>query len=238
MLYNIAGLIIDIDFHYPYGKSLCRDYIYNGECKPLFSVSVNSEMLKKERKLDIYNSDNGYLESLAVYREICKYALGYECMFMHCSALSYKGNGVLFTAPSGTGKSTHAYLWRKYFGKDVVMVNDDKPLLRRKDGKFFVFGTPWDGKHRISNNVCAPVKAILILSQSKDNTITRAENKQALYTLLNQTIRPCETELMDKVLTLTNEILQTIPIYKLECNISENAVLTAFNGIKENFDEN
>ena len=77
------------------------------------------------------------------------------------------GQAVLFTAKSGTGKSTHTKLWRDLFGERAVMVNDDKPLLRiLKDG-VLVCGTPWDGKHRLSTNCALPLKAICILERGK-----------------------------------------------------------------------
>lgn len=237
MVYSIAGLIIEIKFKDSFGEKLCSKYLYTGTKEPDFTVEVTPEMIDYERKNDIYDSAEGYLETLAAYRKICDIAFDYGCMFMHCSALSYKGNGVLFTAPSGTGKSTHAALWRKLFGEDVVMVNDDKPLLKKEDGKWLVCGTPWDGKHHISNNICVPVKAIVIISQSKENTIRKANKKEAIFTILNQTIRPQEPEKMQKVLDNVQSLLSDIPVYKLGCDISKNAVDTAFSGIKENFDE-
>lgn len=237
MLYSIAGLVIDINFKYDYGKNLCRRYKLDTIKKADFCVEATPQMIENERKLDIYGVEDGILESLAVYRYICEKAYDYDCMFMHCSALSYKGNGVLFTAPSGTGKSTHSALWRKHFADDVVMVNDDKPLLRFIDGELYVCGTPWDGKHHISNNICVPVKAIVVLSQGAENEVERADKREAVYNILNQTIRPKDGALMSKVLDFTEKIIESIPVYKLKCNISEQAVETVYGKIKENFNE-
>ena len=237
MLYSLAGLIIDIRFRYAYGKALCKAYEYHGEKKADFCVEISDEMIAHERSLDTGGFSDGYLEGLAAYREICKQAYAYDCMFMHCSALSYKGNALLLTAPSGTGKSTHARLWREHFGEDVVMINDDKPLLRFIDGQIYACGTPWDGKHHISNNIMVPVKAIAILSQGKQNIAQRASAKQALFHILNQTIRPEEPELMNQVLGYTEQLLKNVKIYTLSCTISDEAVQTLFNAIKENFDE-
>lgn len=235
MLYSIAKLKIEIDFKYEYGKDLCHNYRVDLPQKPDFSVSVSEEMIEHERELDIYNSPDSYLESLAVYRQICNKAFEYDCMFMHCSALSFRGNGVIFTAPSGTGKSTHAALWRREFGGDVAMVNDDKPLLRIIGGKMYVCGTPWDGKHHLSSNITVPLRAVVILSQGAENHITKADKRTAVYTLLNQTIRPEEPALMLKTLNMTEFILKNVPVYALDCNISREAALTSFNAVKENF---
>lgn len=237
MLYTFAGLIIEIKFHHTFGEKLCEKYRYVGTQQPDFSVEVTEEMLAYERAYDMYHSGDGVLESLAAYRRICEIAFEYDCMFMHCSAISYQGNGILFTAPSGTGKSTHAALWRKYFCERVIAVNDDKPLLRFQNDVVYVCGTPWDGKHHISNNIMVPVKAIVVLSQGETNQIHKANKMQALYHILNQTIRPSDAGQMQKVLDLTQRLIASVPIYQMQCNISEQAVLTAYDCLKEHFDE-
>ena len=236
-LYEIAGLIIDIDFKYDYCINYCADFIYKGSREADFSVSVSEAEIEKMKAKDELKLPNGMYESLCAYKQICDKAFEYDCMFMHCSALSYCGNAVLFTAPSGTGKSTHSRLWREYFGDKVEMINDDKPLLRRIDGKFFVCGTPWNGKHHLGSKKMAPVKSIVILSQAQENSIKKASPGEAIFTVLNQTIRPYDENKMDKLMELVNGLLGGTPVYKMGCNISENAVTTAFSAVKENFDE-
>ena len=238
MLYSFAGLIIDIRFRHSFGEELCKKYRYSGSKPADFVIEIDEQMMQLERTFDIYNSSEGLLESLAAYRKICDIAFDYDCMFMHCSAIAYRGNGILFTAPSGTGKSTHAALWTKRFGEDVCVVNDDKPLLRKVNGKVYACGTPWDGKHHRSENIMVPVKAIVILSQGKVNKIEKASPQQALYHLLNQTIRPTDAAKMNRVLDFCSLIIQSVPVYTLSCNISFEAVETVFEEIKENFDEN
>ncbi len=235
-LYKMAGLIMDIDFKYEYGRKRCAEYEYNGSETPDFGVSVSDAEIKEMMQKDGCDFPPAYYESLCVYKNICCQALAYECMFMHCSALSYVGNGVLFTAPSGTGKSTHSALWRRCFGSKVQMVNDDKPLLRRKNGVFYVCGTPWDGKHHLSTNIEVPVKAIVILKRDTHNHIEKASGKSAVYTVLNQTVRPSRPELMFRVMELTDKLLSGVPVYEMGCNISDDAVFTAFRTLKENFE--
>lgn len=239
MLYNFAGLVVEIEFKHDFGAKLCENYIYNGEKKPDFSVVMTDEMIEEERRIEenIGSFNDAYLESVAAYRKICDIAYDYDCMFMHCSAISYKGNAILFTAPSGTGKSTHSRLWKKHFGDDVDMINDDKPLLRIIDGKIYACGTPWDGKHHLSNNVMLPVKAIVVLSQSRENVIGKASKQELLYHILNQTIRPENPVLMNKALAFIEKMIRAIPAYKLGCNISDEAVTTCFEAVKENFNE-
>ena len=237
MLYSFAGLIVDIKFKNPFGEKYCERYLYKGAQEPDFSVEVNEQMLEQERQYDLYDSSEELLECIAAYREICNLAFQYDCIFMHCSAIAYHNNGILFTAPSGTGKSTHSALWVKHFGKDVTVVNDDKPLLREQNGNIFVCGTPWDGKHHRSTNIMVPVKAVVVLSQGEENAIRPASRQEALYHLLNQTIRPDNPEQMNTVLNIVEKMIKSIPVYHLTCNISDEAVMTVFDAIKENFNE-
>ena len=237
MKYSFAGFIFDIRLRYREGECLCERYLYTGEEPADFVIEVSDAMIEAERQFDLYHSTDGLLESLAAYREICNRLFAYDCIFMHCSAIAYKNNGILFTAPSGTGKSTHSALWQKYFGDDVVMVNDDKPLLRFMNGEIYVCGTPWDGKHHRSNNIMVPVKSIVVLSQGKENEIEPASKQDVIYHLLNQTIRPENPADMAKVLDFCEKIINTVPVYRLKCNISPEAVSTVYNRIKENFNE-
>ena len=75
-----------------------------------------------------------YVEWIAIYRRLSDYVLQKDVLLFHSSALALDGQVYLFAAPSGTGKSTHARLWRETFGDRVVMVNDDKPLLKIAEG--------------------------------------------------------------------------------------------------------
>ena len=64
----------------------------------------------------------------------------------HSAVVSYQGKGYMFLGRSGTGKSTHASLWRRYI-EGTELMNDDNPAVRiRPDGTAMVYGTPWSGK--------------------------------------------------------------------------------------------
>ena len=89
----------------------------------------------------------------------------YDTILFHGSAVAVDGIGYLFTAKSGTGKSTHTRLWRELFGERAVMLNDDKPLIKVSENGIIVYGTPWDGKHRLSTNTFVPLKGICFMSK-------------------------------------------------------------------------
>lgn len=94
--------------------------------------------------------------------------LYYNILLMHGSALCMDGEAYIFAAPSGTGKSTHARLWREVFGDRVWMINDDKPLVRVEEERAFVFGSPWCGKHKLGCNGSARLKAVVELTTDRN----------------------------------------------------------------------
>ena len=237
MLYEFAGFVFDLKFHYDFSLKMCEQYVYTGDKLPDYTIDIPAEVSERIAKNSAVDFCVGNFEFLEVYREICKILCDKGYMFMHCSSIAYKGNGILFTAPSGTGKSTHSALWKRHFGEDVVIVNDDKPLLHITPDVIEVCGTPWDGKHKRSANISAPIKSIVILSQGSENKIEKATKQEAFYTILNQTIRAMDKNLMTLVLDMVERLLDRVPVYKLSCTISDEAVMTVFETIKEYFDE-
>lgn len=115
------------------------------EGKPDFVIEVTDEEVEREKKKSEPGASKGIIESLAIYRKLCEKILDRNCVLFHCSAVAVDGKAYLFTAASGTGKSTHTRMWRQHFGGRAVMVNDDKPILRIKDDGIYVCGTPWCG---------------------------------------------------------------------------------------------
>ncbi len=232
-IYKIADLNIGVNNHSHFTKEYMKDYLSDSTTAD-FCVSITEDMIQHEKQLVRENIPDEYHELTAILRSICATILErYNGFFLHCSSLEYDGGAYIFTAKSGTGKSTHARLWREAFPDKVTMINDDKPIVRLIDGAFYVYGTPWNGKHSISNNIKVPIKAIYYLSQSENNKCTRCDSILAISKLLSQTILPDDSSNMDKLLSLLEELVLSTPMYDLECNISHDAVYTALNSTKE-----
>ena len=153
----------------------------------------------------------------------------YHTVLFHGSAIAVDGEVYLFTAPSGTGKSTHTRLWRERFGDRAFMVNDDKPFLHlEEDGSITVYGAPWDGKHHLSRNVGLPLKGICILEQASENQIKKLAQKESFQTIYLQTYRTTQDA---DVMKHTLEVLSGImgyPIWHLGCTISQEAVSLSY----------
>ena len=169
---------------------------------------------------------------MAVYRKICNRLIDDNIVLFHGSCIAVDNVGYLFTAKSGTGKSTHTKLWREFFKNKATMVNDDKPLIKISNNDIIVYGTPWNGKHHLGNNISVPLKAICILERDNTNHIEIINSKNAYPILLQQIYRPKEPSKMIKTLNLLDKLSNNVSLYKLGCNISQEAVLTAYNGMK------
>lgn len=223
---QLAEHCFTIDNHFKYLENICRDYMVD---KPGELISISEEEIMLEQT-DGGQWPAGYLESLAAYRKICERLLFRDVLLFHCSALEFGHKGYLFTAPSGTGKSTHTRLWREHFGDQVRMINDDKPLLHIAPEEVRVYGTPFAGKEGLQENSSAPVKGIVVLHQSGENCIRKLSFQEAYPLLLNQTYRTKDSTGLLKTLELVQELAK-LPVYSLGCTISMEAVELAFHSL-------
>lgn len=208
------------------------------------------ENILKTKKIYFKNNNNAefyYLEPLKRYPlssldnyeyietgfAFSRALLDYNGFCLHSSAVALENKAVLFSAPCGTGKSTHTGLWRKYFGEDkAIIINDDKPAIRLMGDTFCVYGTPWSGKSDLNTNVKVPLQAIVFLEQAPENHIKRLSNKEAVRWLYYQSLRPIGPRAEEKtsnLLNLLDKIVCQIPIYKMGCTISEKAVELSYN---------
>ena len=184
-----------------------------------------------KESIPIRRFSDAYLETLAVYRKIADCLLSCDTLLFHGSVIAVDGEGYLFTAKSGTGKSTHTRLWREYFGERAVMVNDDKPLLHITDSGVTAYGTPWDGKHRLSTNIAVPLKGICILTRNAKNHIEPVEPHAVYPLIVQQTNRSLSADGMKHTLSLIDRMLHVVPVYRLGCNMDIEVARVAYEGM-------
>lgn len=223
--YKIADLIVAMD---SFGRTIkqARPYLWH-EDKPDIVIQSDWRNLQKQQP-HLCDEDCEYLSSGASFY---KQLLYYDGMMLHASAVVVEGKAYLFSAPCGTGKSTHTKLWLSLFGERAYILNDDKPALRLIDGIWYAFGTPWSGKDDCSVNIGAPVAGICLLHQAEENAITPFSGKDAIFAILEQTIRPTESTLQEKLLELLDKLITTIPIWRMGCNMEEKAAMVSYNAM-------
>ena len=233
MVYEIAGLRIDIQNKYDYTTKFCREYLSSDLSAPIdFSVSVTDEEIEEERKHS-QGFSIGYLENICLYRRLCTEATLHNRILLHASVLSYDGKGYAFLGSSGTGKSTHTRLWLKHV-EGAKIVNGDKPILEKTKNEFIAYGTPWRGKESWGENTFAPLKGLCFLEQAKENSISRLTPSETVKRLMVQMLLPSDEEKATATLELADELIQSVPAYLLRCDISETAVKTSFETLTGN----
>lgn len=225
---KIAGLKIAINNKFGFVEQQCLSYIYNGADFD-FLVEATLEEIEKEKKLSETDFSEGYLESICIYRNIAKVLPVHNAFVMHCAAVEYDGNAYCFAARSGTGKTTHIKLWRRFIGDNIHIINGDKPVMRFINGELHAFGSPWCGKENFGKNTSAPVKGICFLKQNTENYIEKINSFDALGLLLKQVYIPENINNSAKTVDYISDIINNIPIWMLNCNISEEAAKLSFN---------
>ena len=236
-LFDIAGLKVEmncLDSGLLFERS--RAYLSADQsAAPDFSVDMPDSVLSEKHaalpQLTVDECRYIYMGEAFYYK-----LLNFDGMLLHASCVAKDGRAYLFSAKSGTGKSTHTHLWLEHLD-GVTMINDDKPAVREIDGTFYACGTPFSGKNDESSNQLVPIRAIVFLERAADNSVERITPKEALPLFMSQTIRPAKKEYMIKMLSLLDKVLTDVPVYKLRCNISRDAVMTAYNGIEDDINE-
>ena len=160
--------------------------------------------------------------------------LDFDGFMLHASGVVYENKAYLFSAPSGTGKSTHTSIWQRVFGNDkTFIINDDKPAIKLDGDVVKACGTPWSGKYDQSRNADVPIKGICFLERAEVNSIEEMEKKEAIHQILNQTIRPRDPKDMEKLLTLLDRLLDRVKVYRLGCNMDDEAAYVAYRGMND-----
>ena len=231
-MYNIAGINVDMTPKYPRTLRQSEAYLTDESSAPDIRIRLSDEFLEQKQK------ENPHLTV-----EDCEYIwLGSEFyellpefggLLLHSSAVVYNGEGFLFSAPCGTGKSTHTQIWLKRF-KGAYILNDDKPAIKLTKDGFYVYGTPFSGKTDLNVNKGVPLRGICILGRGEENSIEEVAPETALFGILNQTVRPVSEERMDKLLKILDKLITTVPVYKLRCNMEPEAAEVSYKGMTQN----
>lgn len=221
----MAQLNILIDNKYSYIENMCTDYITDA-VETDFAVSVTDAEIMAED--DGTGFDAGYLESLAIYRKIAEEIISYDGFLMHGVVIDVCSKGVMFTAKSGVGKTTHTRLWQQLLNEKMTVVNGDKPLIRIIDEKIFAYGSPWAGKEGMHKNMRAKLGKVCFLERSEVNKCYLIEKDTVLEKLLPQIYVPKDALKYLKTLDLLSRFIDKVEFYKTECNMDLSAAEIAY----------
>lgn len=181
--------------------------------------SCNAKVYIALTGIEGLNVDPVFASLLALERRL----INRNGLILHCAYLQYQEQAVLFSAPSETGKTTQANLWQKYRGSRTI--NGDRSLLQLTDDGWIARGWPVCGTSDVCSNEDYPVRAIVMLSQGKSNTVTKLTSLQAFSQIYSQiTINSWNREVQQRSIDLIEQLIMAVPVYHLSCTISEQAV--------------
>ena len=211
--------------------------LYLNECEGTgFDIKVSREYMEENRWLVGEDSEDDFLEFQALMLATGNELLTHRRALFHGVALIWKQKAWIFTAPSGTGKTTQYRLWKKILKKEIQVINGDKPLLHcHDDGSIWVHSSPWRGKERVGViGRCAPLGGIIYLEQGDHNTIRRLKPNEAARPLFVAFISyPDTTEQIEGQAEILNQMLDAVPVWKLTNLGDEASAILTQNIIKK-----
>ena len=224
-VYKIADIKVGFEPKFDMLRRRSEKYIFDGTAD--FNIGVTEKCL--DEQLELYKgATQESLEYLYVGTAFNLKLLEYNGMFLHSSTVVADGQAYSFSAPCGTGKSTHANLWLKYLGERAYIINDDKAAFRKIDEKYYVYGTPFSGKNDINVDTRAELKAICFVDQAKENSIERISPDDAVPLIISQTVRPSSPERMIMMCDFIDELIAAVPVYRLKCNMDIDAAKLSY----------
>ena len=230
-LYQIAGVVMRVSVQNTYTLDMFKKYEYFGNEPFVEEINLSFEEFKNDCN-NLPDFPECYVENLALLKKIMKVLiLNHNAMLFHGSSICYNGNAFIFTAPSGTGKSTHTRLLKELLKDKVEYINDDKPIIKLEGENVMVYGSPWNGKHELGDNISAPLKAICLVTRGENNIIIKIPKLNMLKFLFEQAMGFDDSETAEKVLDVISKIIEKTNFYMLSCNMDISAAECSLRGM-------
>ena len=223
---KVADVCVEIDNRYGFVEDVCREYIVKSGEEPAFRVQITSDQVHAMLAGATWNLTAPMAESYLINRALCRKMAEYDAYLFHSAVITYRGKCIAFSGKRGTGKSTHISLWKEKFGKDVTVINGDKPLLALRGGELIAYGTPWCGKEGWQTNTSAKLDAVVFLEQSKANAIMPIDKQTFTHRISEQILPPANREMTDRFAHILHQTVEHVPAYVLQCNMNLSAVDT------------
>ncbi len=224
---ELAEIKIQINNKYKYLRGLCQEYLSDFEI-PDMEITPDPEDIELQHRIQP-EFPKSYCEGVVVYREICRKLPLFNAVMLHSSMLEKDGKAYAICGQSGAGKSTHTMLLLKNFGERIRVINGDKPIVRLVDNEFIAYPSAWKGKDKMGEKITAPLKALCFVVKSKENRLEEISQMDAAELLMEQFVIPKEAKSVSNFLELADLILKKCKVYKLYCDMSDEAATLSFN---------
>jgi hypothetical protein len=151
----------------------------------------------------------------------------------HGVLMEYERHGIILSASSGIGKTTHARLWRDT--KDALIINGDRAVCSLENNRWVGYGLPWSGTSGEQINRSVPVKVFTAIRQSSENKAERLEGLEAFEALLPNILYPAwDEEMTGRALDHLEQFLADVPVFRLHCRPDTDAVEVLYQALLEN----
>ena len=233
--YIFANTVFEIESHFDYFHVFAKEYVTDKKASLVISSSKELVEEWKASHNDCEGFSLDYIETLVIHSAVAQTLATENKFIIHGSSIyvDCPSNGYIFVAPSGTGKSTHVRLLKKMYGNHINYVNDDKPFISvTKDG-FDLYGSPWNGKEGLGNNVKVSLKGIFVVSRSNTNKVSKLSPKEAINHLIRQIHIPLGIHEAGNATNALIKLCESLPVYLLEVNMEDDAAITSFNVMKK-----
>lgn len=208
--------------------------LYLSDKTPQFYVEATAaEIEKMKAKLknhagfDAVSPDKQaeFTELCVVHELIARDLLNDGVLLIHGSAIADSNGAYLFIAPSGTGKSTHTELWRKVYGSQYYVINDDKPMLRPTENGVIIYATPWGFAGKPARGTSARLRAIISLERGEENRIWQVDKRSFYADVIKASLRGNTPQEAVQILTMEQKILESVACCRMTCNTDPQAAV-------------
>ena len=213
---KIADVVMEVDNKQSYIYEYCKDWVCDGT--PEFRVGVSAEEINKYIESCGYETNPRVVERVLLSRKIGAKLPARHAFLLHGAVIEFEGEGIIFSAKRGVGKTTHVNLWQEAFGDKVKVVNGDKPVIKREGNSFSAYSTPWRGKENLGDNSSVKVKKLCFIKRADTPSVERISAKQAWTRLSRQTVYPEDSQMYDLFAKDMADFLQSVDIYVISVN--------------------
>ena len=221
-LYHTKAMQVGLDGEGNEVRIYTASFVSN---RPVYAVSVLRDSCVTVYFLDkpsLWDNPNIRIWNLIHMEALLLQA---DALILHCSYLLYDGKAILFSAPSGTGKTTQAKLWEKLYPAEII--NGDKAILQKRDGVWHACGYVFHGSAAECRNESHPIGAIVAVRQSPEDRIEPMGPMQRLQALYSETtVNVWNRAAVDRTLDLIGDLTASVEVVRQHCTMRDEACRT------------
>lgn len=232
MICKFADFTVELINTLPETEKYFTKFLSSEQPQVSFKTSEKEAFFEKQLIDGKYYRIN--TELVVFLRRFAEWILEKDAFLLHASLIDVEGEGVAFSAPSGTGKTTHTLLWQRLLGENMTVINGDKPIIRFFENEKYPigYGTPWNGKERLGTDGKTPIKHFCLIERSDINSCEKVNPADVLDLFFKQIYLPRnDSKALLKTLSLADRFLKSVTVWKIKCNMDISAAEVAYNTI-------